>query len=428
MDQVSEGPFEDILSRQDLVSRVILSPPLHSKITVATCEFHDSLYRSERHVELLRAGGAGTTRSAALKAAIGEGIERYAAVNFAESAEYFYGPAVELGCTDSFLSGFRWFSDEQYASGNFPFSPLNSSAVCKWYMGEKATTNEPLPLPGPFFAFPYSRRQGENRYTHSISTGLSFGSTSEQARTNGIFECIEREAISLAWVWGLPAREISSNDVLVRGAREAVELDDSVTLIVYEITTDLGLPVVAAFMFDGTPPNHNFFTTGCACRFELGEAVEKAVLEASQGIPYVDYLKTGDRLSKLPVQPEDVTTFENSAVFYSVNKALLASAMESRGGVLRTAVDDGRREYYSGPRDSISLSKYLENRGHPVYLIDMTPEWLIPKATVLRALIPTLQPLEGSFVLRSMKSDRPKQVAMTLNVDLSSDNLPHPLP
>ena len=116
-----------------------------------------------------------------------------------------------------------------------------------------------------------------------LSTGCAAGATHSAATLHAMLELIERDAAALWWRGGRRARAISPES---NAGQTAVALltrlrcgkNDRRTLLL-DITTDLGVPVVAAF---STSLNGHGFALGLGARPDLTQAVCSAIFEMCQ--------------------------------------------------------------------------------------------------------------------------------------------------
>jgi ribosomal protein S12 methylthiotransferase accessory factor len=116
-----------------------------------------------------------------------------------------------------------------------------------------------------------------------LSIGCAAGKTFESAALHGLLELIERDAAALWWRGGVRGRSIPLDS---EAARRAVELLAAVRgssqrrrSWLLDITTDLGIPSVAAVSVD---QEGNGFACGVATRLSLARASEAAILEMCQ--------------------------------------------------------------------------------------------------------------------------------------------------
>jgi ribosomal protein S12 methylthiotransferase accessory factor YcaO len=121
---------------------------------------------------------------------------------------------------------------------------------------------------------------GEPLVTEATSTGCAVGRTRLQATETALWECIERDALALWWHGGWPACSLPLDQIDRLHPRLTWWLDgrDRVTRLL-DLTTDIGLPVVAAVSSDR---NGRQVALGSAARPERAAATLAAVTEMVQ--------------------------------------------------------------------------------------------------------------------------------------------------
>lgn len=121
---------------------------------------------------------------------------------------------------------------------------------------------------------------GEPLVTDATSTGCAVGRTRHEATETALWECIERDALALWWHGGLPARPLPVEEIDRLQPRLYWWLDgrDRVTHLL-DLTTDIGLPVVAAVSSD---PSGRYVAVGSAARLQIADAALAAVTEMVQ--------------------------------------------------------------------------------------------------------------------------------------------------
>lgn len=121
---------------------------------------------------------------------------------------------------------------------------------------------------------------GEPLVIDADSTGCAAGTTRHRATRAALWECVERDAVALWWHGGLPAAALSLDLIDRQQPRLFWWLDrrDRKTLLL-DLTTDIGLPVVAAVSADGTGRQ---VAVGTAAGADLAFAALAAVTEMVQ--------------------------------------------------------------------------------------------------------------------------------------------------
>lgn len=112
------------------------------------------------------------------------------------------------------------------------------------------------------------------------STGCAAGQTRDDATAAALCECVERDAVALWWHGGLDASALPVELVDARYPRLYWWLHQRERLTrLLDLSTDIGLPVVAAVSSD---PDGRFVAVGTAARPQLADAALAAVTEMIQ--------------------------------------------------------------------------------------------------------------------------------------------------
>lgn len=112
------------------------------------------------------------------------------------------------------------------------------------------------------------------------STGCAAGPTMEAAAFAALCECVERDALALWWHGGQGAPTVPTALIDERHPRLSWWLDNRARRTrLYDLTTDLGVPVVAAVSADAAGRS---VALGCAARPRVAEAALSAVTEMVQ--------------------------------------------------------------------------------------------------------------------------------------------------
>jgi ribosomal protein S12 methylthiotransferase accessory factor YcaO len=121
---------------------------------------------------------------------------------------------------------------------------------------------------------------GEALVCDATSTGCAAGRTRLEATEAALWECIERDALALWWHGGLPARALPLEVIDRRQPRLFWWLSGRKRVTrLYDLTTDIGLPVVAAAASDA---DGRHVALGSAARPQFDEAALAAVTEMIQ--------------------------------------------------------------------------------------------------------------------------------------------------
>lgn len=241
------------------------------------------------------AGGVGWSNDHARAAAIGEGIERYAAW----ASPIPLDPATLLEVLT--LDDFSYFDSRQRAEG-LSEGMVTDDLVDVHPFGDGESVLVPAGLVS------LNPRFGRL----ATSSGLAADPNVWRALLRGTEELIERDALMTTWVHGVAARRIPMPERL--DALVAAKGGDAAA---FDLTPSWSPhPVIAVA---GSLPlrGRKRRALGCACRSDAAAALEKAWLEWVQGTLFAGYEVTRDPDRVLLA--EDVRTFEDHGVFYSLS-------------------------------------------------------------------------------------------------------------
>ena len=249
------------------------------------------------------AGGIARTRAAAEESALGEALERYAAAACALPRRP--RSAVD-DCEVLELEDFSLYSEEQRRRPGFPHEAL--------YAGPRTYTNVFDALDNRELWVPFELvGLSEAGAGVTTSSGLAAGRTPTRALLRALQELIERDALMVTWLHGVPGRRVEPP---TRHMHEVAGLGGEIACI---DATPAYSPHPVALVAGTLPlrgiPRHSL---GAACRATWAEAVEKAYLEWLQGVIFVAYYRDAHPGLELR-SPRDVRTFDDHAVYYSLH-------------------------------------------------------------------------------------------------------------
>jgi len=249
-------------------------------------------------------GGVGWDTETARNAALGEALERYAAVSYSLPTTQADGP--RRGDERLDLSEFSLFSDEQIQDPAFPHASTFSALTTftdAYSLSDNRQVWVPAALVGltdSFGALP-------------TSSGLAAAPTVELALLRATQEIIERDALMTTWLHGVAPKRVILPQALV----EPVE-DRGGWVVVLDITPEFSPHKVALVAGNLPIEGRPRYSIGAACRSRWEDAADKAYLEWTQGVIFAGH--RAKREAGLSFQSaDDVRTFDDHAVYYTVH-------------------------------------------------------------------------------------------------------------
>lgn len=313
--------------------------------------------------------GSGLTPQKAFESCVGEGIEYLS--QFVQAGDPIErGPFTDYGVSPD-------TQVREFISGLLAFTGIEADRPIAWVPSSGL-------LDGTRMWFPldvcYRRHVTEQDFKPplKLSSGCAAGVTREDATLRALLELIERDAVALWWRGGRRGRPVAPDSEATSGAAEllAQARQGHAHRIsrLLDITTDVGIPVVAAI---STDPDGYGFAVGFGARLTLADAARAAIFELCQ-------VELG-----LHVVAAKRRESGDEAMNESDRRQLRRGAFDTR----TCALLQPRTDFAEPPNAPASSLQHALERLHArdiaVYAIDLTrPQFSVP---VFRVLAPGLQ-------------------------------------
>jgi ribosomal protein S12 methylthiotransferase accessory factor len=387
-------------------------------------------------------GGAGIDQATAMMGALGEAIERYAIGVYRET-ELVRGSFHEL--EDSAIDPRRlmFYADEQYEWPAFPYCRFEPADTISWVPGTSLLDGRERLVPAARVYTPYRAPSPNERLLQSTSTGAASHTDRAHAVLAGLYECIERDAVMIAWLNRLALPMIEPTSIRHPGIERTLDrlVSHHFTVRMFDATSDLGIPTVLAIVF-GPPGSVPSLAVGAATRASISEAAEKAVIEAAHTLFWIH---TRCRQSALPAFRDDyadVTSLDLHSLLYGHPR--MRDKVAFLSGPVPTRVPwyaPDRPTAHSVDRgDAVDLEldrclQRLRAADLEAVAVDVTPRDVRDAGfTTMRVVVTDLHPLWGGHHVRCLGGRRLYEVPLKLGHlecpralhELNSD--PHPMP
>jgi ribosomal protein S12 methylthiotransferase accessory factor len=381
-------------------------------------------------------GGAGLTREAAYRAAIGEAIERYC-------CSVFFPEDLILGSYVEVQAHTRALHPQEIAL----FHPKQKDAIryawftedvrlC-WTRGYSLTAKEPILIPACLVYIPYypfRRHQGEQTIAPSVSTGQASASTSHAALLNGIYEIVERDAFMVSWFNRLPISriDIDSSPTVSRIFHQRFERNN-LSYALYRMATDLEIPAILCLIIDYNrdPP---MICCGGAANLDPERAALKALVEAAQTREWAKFLGNQPQPIIIESNYSNIDDFEKHVFLYAYADMLHAVAflLESRAEIRFSEMPNLAAGHVT--KDLRDVMWKIASKGYEIMVVELTtPDVRECGYSVVKMLIPQMQPMEGDHSHRFLGGTRlfevPRKLGYAIEPGLEVVNpYPHPYP
>ncbi len=322
-------------------------------------------------------GGVGRDVRRAQLAAVGEALERLAAV----SVELPKRIWAELEGKSRLLpEEFSLFREDLRSQPDFPFAAL--------YRDDAVFTKVYSIYDNSEHWVPHGLVTLRDDYNTGVSTssGLAAGSSRPGALLRAVQELIERDALMVTWLHGVPGRRV---EVPGRYAAEVGSKGGEIAVI---DATPAYSPHPVAIVAGSLPiRGRQRYSLGAACRETWEEAVEKAYLEWSQGVFFTAYYYSIHPDLKFESY-DGVNSFDDHAVYYTVYPEQWAKVPLMQGERYERA---GRET--KSPSNIVALEKLvasLKKAGVRLFYRDITTSDLRCMGVyAARAISPDLAPI-----------------------------------
>jgi ribosomal protein S12 methylthiotransferase accessory factor len=277
--------------------------------------------------------GKGPTRNHAKASVIMESIERFSSL-----PTNFRGPIIK-GRYEELAKSYNVL---KYNEVMEPLSfQLNENMIMDYCTGYDLLNKKEILIPLPLALFRYTPKPPSiNPYSYFHTNGLASGNVLEEAVCHGLCEVIERDAISIAdftsSAFQYHVLKSVENTVIRSGRRinqlEAKEFTDdssiypdinlekisflpvkkivnrfkhcNISLIVKDITTDLGIPTFIASSAEWVNHDYGFLVEGHGTHPDARIAILRAITEVAQSRA-ANIQGSRDDLRKMKYDPED---------------------------------------------------------------------------------------------------------------------------
>lgn len=368
------------------------------------------------------AGGAVDPELARIRA-IAEGLERYSSCAFDER-QFIWATGDELGRDALDLDTVPRCSETELSHSHCPVTAPDKHVPLRWVRGVSLFDGRPVWIPATMVFLKLAALSAGERFALPISTGCAAHVSFERALVSAIGEVIERDAISLVWLQQLELPRIEL-DVIPAWLEPYVELTAGhagVETMFFDATTDLGVPTVYGLQL--APHNQTLAAlVMCSTELDPADAIAKVIRESASS-------RIGmQRPRPVPDSWDDFLDVAHGAAYMGRPEQLPAFDFLRRSRRTRRLSEMPRIGSGDTRRDLLNLLRRLRRRGIEAFAVDLTTdEALRAGMSVVRVVIPALQPLTFSFRARYLGHPRLYDAPRRMGYRVRSEDALNPWP
>ena len=248
------------------------------------------------NLDVIQGSSIGFSNEQSMMGTIGEFCERYAS-SFEPIKNLVFGNYSNLHIQfDKIISplDIRPYADWQYLSEGFPYVKFTVDDEIAWTKGKDLYNHQETLIPAFLTYLPHNAKFDKGKeYILNTSTGVSAGSTLDNAIESGVLECIERDAFSNFWynqkeiLSDIPlySQDAISKTYFKNSKIQSLYKNPRVKISTFDLTPLTSVNTILSVLFYQFK-GRLMLSVGAASRFNKADALIKAALEAYQGIEY----------------------------------------------------------------------------------------------------------------------------------------------
>lgn len=385
-----------------------------------------------------KAGGGGATLEIAMGAAIGEMVERYCMYWYDRRA-MVRGAYRDLQPEAVAPDELRLYTREQVANKapDVRLDYFSDDTRINWVWGYSLTHRRPRLVPATLVYLGYQPEDDDEQVIgRNASSGLAAGATLEEAILSALYELIERDAFTIAWLHQKVGPLVRIDDpALAENVRTQFRIDHpAVDLRIHDITLDI--PVTSLFGILRRPTEGGpALAVSSVTRLDPKDAIRKCLREIGQGLPYIRYLREQLKDWEPASDYSDLRTFDHHFTLYNRRPDLVAEALAFCDAVDEEVPLSRLPNRSTGrPRGDIErCTEMLRAIGKEVIVVDIaTRDVRDVGLSVVRVLVPGLVPLHGNHNFPYLGVRRLYEVPQALSWSWDPadgfTHFPHPFP
>lgn len=222
----------------------------------------------------LDGAGTGSDLAAAADLAVVEAVERWSST--VVTVDQLTVSAAQDQESGLDMTTVPTCSPAEFAHPSCPLVPFDPTVPLRWVTGLDLTTGSPVSVPAVMTYLGMRQWSSSERWWLPISTGCAAHTDLSLALLAGLFEVVERDALTLTWLHQLPLPELELDLPSLSVARDRANASGAGRTRLFDATLDTGVPTVYAVNESSGPVAT---VVGCATAADASTAVRKVLRE-----------------------------------------------------------------------------------------------------------------------------------------------------
>lgn len=308
---------------------------------------------------------------------------------------------------------FSSFSKKQLKQKKYKIFNINNNTVIYWKEAYCLNTHNIVLIPAELIYFNFV----DYRIMIPITTGLSAGLTKEEAILRGIYEIIERDAFIIRYLSKTTGRELIFKKLDIYNKIKNICKKYRFEIRFIDLTIDLPIPTVLALLINQSNVGPKV-SIGIKTYHSYKEALYGSFLESLQTRTWTRHYYE-DFYEKKKEHIKLIRTLNERAMYW-YNKEMTPYLYFFIDHIKKIYIT--KEERINSSSDILyTLVKKLDDAGHMIYTVDLTPsEYKNIPIYVVKVIIPTLQPLYLNEEFPYLGGKRLNNITNSFN------KIPHP--
>ncbi|MEW6366122.1 MAG: YcaO-like family protein [Acidobacteriota bacterium] len=380
-------------------------------------------------------GGAAATLERAVAKAVGEAVERYCSAIYDHTAlTVCPAESAPFECIDPAV--LELYRPEDYSRPDFPWTQCLPSTPVRWTRCVDVLAGREIHVPAAMVHLPYYFHPANEDppIMQPISTGLACHMGAFGAACAGVYEVVERDAITIAWQAELPLPHVIP-ETLIAESYDLVERFERVgfRVTILDATMDHGIPTILSVLLSDVETQPAVVVAGAA-HLDPERAMRASLEELAHTRRYSHLIKSYSPLKEAGLDYQEVKNQVGHLGYWAEHENrhkigfLLRSEERVDFGEI-PCLDTGH------PRENLLvLCRRIESVGCRVLVADLTTDDVRDLGfAVVRAVVPGFHPLFLGHSHRATAGIRLTQTPGRLglvgrDVRDGGNPLPHPYP